>query len=552
MGRRKRKRNSKRSIQNPAIPLSSSAISAYLGGSAQSRSGETVSWKSALSLSPVWQAVDIITGDIARIHCHVYRDLPDGGKERATSHPVYNLLRKYTGEMTANLWFIRMVGHALLYGNAYSRIVFDGARVRRLEWLHRDCVEPDFENGEKYYLVRYDPRVHGRSGVERVSESDIFHLHGLTLDEWGGLSLVDFARNAIGRYIAAESFGDDFYRNDATPSGWFQHPGEMSEAAQKRFLELVQARHGGSGRRFRPGILEEGMQFKAAGASPSDALLIEQMEFGVKDVARFFNLPAYKLGDSSKIAYNTAQEENRAYFDSTLGKWVSRLEFESTHKLFHPITESEYYVEFDQDRWNKASTESRFKSHSIAIQWGFKTRNEVRLEENLNPVDGGDELPPMHQLGGAPAAKTTQDDSDNNESLEVDEQNEEDRQNSRDLFAKRDLLADRLGESLRLIGNAALRAAKRPGSFVGSVNDLESRFGSTVRGKLDMAVRVSVGDVVEQVCGDVFRDCENQLLSAAECPAEQLTSRVADTVSAWPEFSRNWATELILGDEINV
>lgn len=544
MGRRKR-RKEKRSIQNPAVPLTNTAIMQYLGGGGRARSGVNVNWKTALTVSPIWQALNLITGDISRIPFVVHRSL-DRGKEEAVNHPVYSLLRKHTGHMTSNLWIARMLGHALMYGNAFSRIHWRGARVRRLEWLHRDNVIPEMRDGRKVFLVQYTQDEHGRDGIDVVEEDDMFHLVGLTVDQLGGLSLIDYARHSIGRTISTEHYADDFFANDATPSGWFEHPNNMSEPAQRRFIEGVVKEHGGAGKRFRPGILEEGMTWKTAGVSPQDAMLIENMKWGVKDASRFFNIPPHKLGDSDKVAYKSLEEENKAYFDSSLGIWTSRMEFEASYKLFHERTEKGYFAQFAQDEWNKASTEARFKTYGVALQWGIFSRNEVRIRENLQPVEGGDEFPPMHQLGGAPAAGEQEREDDTEESQ--DDQEDEtpaDRMITREDIARRDLLSERLKDAFRLVGNAATRATKSPQRFGGLVNDLESRFSCQVKGKIEAAVSASVGDHVETISRGIFSRCTDQLLTASECTPDQLTERVTDTVAGWNEMAANWATDLI-------
>ena len=538
---------SRRSINNPKIPLTAKNILSYLGGGALANSGVRVNSKTALTVSPVWQAMSLITGDISRVPLLVYRERSDGGKDRAVDHRNYRLLRKHTGEMTSNLWIARIIGHAALYGNGFSRIYWRGGVVERIEWLHRDRVEAVKENGTLYYKVRYYTQQHGRDALDNVPESDMLHVPGLTLDELGGLSLIDYARNSFGRAMAAEGFADDFFSNDATPSGFFMHPGELSPQAKTNILQGIYERHGGTGNRFKTALLEEGMEWKAAGVTPSDAMLIDMMKWSTKDVARFFNVPPHKLGDSDKVAYKSLEEENRAYFDSSLGCWVSRLEFEATYKLFHESSESQYFCEFLQDAWGKASTETRFRNYSVAIQWGIMSRNEVRIRENLNPVEGGDEFPPMHQLGGAPAANDAGDDnSDENDSDAQDDA----RAIPADLaIERRDLLAERMTDAVRLLGNASLRAAKHPRTFLASVNDLETRFSAPVVGKIERALHVTVGADAEPqaVARTMFDRCSEDLLTASECSADQLKTRVEDTVTAWPAQATTWATELVLG-----
>ena len=47
---------------------------------------------------------------------------------------------------------------------------------------------------------------------------------------------------------------------------------------------------------------------------------------------------------------------------------------------------------FNTDELLRADIKSRYEAHHIGIAAGFKTPNEVRKEEGLPPMLGGDEL----------------------------------------------------------------------------------------------------------------------------------------------------------------
>ena len=515
----------------------------------QSRSGAIVNADTALTTSPVWQAIDLITSDISRIPFLTYRELPTGGRVRETGNVAYRLLRRHTGEMTSNLWLIRMVGQALIYGNAYTEILYDRRnQPRGFRWLHSEDVEPEIEDGVRFYLVKYDQDKHGKSGVQRVAETDMIHLVGLTLDAFHGKSLMRYARHTFGRLMSGENYSDDFFINDATPSGWFEHPAEMSLQAQERFLEAVARRHSGPGNRFKLGILEENMKYNPVGVTPKDAMVIEQMQWSVKDVARYFNLPPHKLGDDTKVAYNSIEQENRSYFDSSLGKWVSRLEAEVTYKLFGDV--GDLFCEFLQDAWFKAETKSRYESYAIALQNGLMSRNEIRTRENLTPYEGGDDFLIPLNLG----VTTEIDEVEDTE--EVDESNTPD--DTRAKLAIRDFLAERLRESTRLLANAAERAAKKPTKFMATINNFDQRFRAQIQDKLDAPLRVAVtysggdpDDVIADVVQSVFVEASRSVMQASDCQAEQMVERVGAIKVPLATWSDNYATQTLFGTQEN-
>ena len=545
--RRDKQQRQQRSIENPAVPLSSSLILQYLEGGSKANSGIVVNWKTALKTSPVWQAVDILTGDLSRTPFITYKD-DDGSRRRATEHSVFRLLRRYTGEMTSDLWLSRMLGHALLYGNGYSRVIWRGSTVVGLEWLHRDDVICEYERGVKYYLVRYDEERHGRGTVERVPAEDMLHLIGLTLDEFGGLSLVDFARNTIGRNLAAENWADDFFNNYGVPMGYFEHPGEMSEPAQNRFLERMTARHSGPGKGWRPGILEEGMTWKTAGVDPTDALLIDAMKWGTKDVARFFNLPAHKLGDDSRVSYNSLEQEEKAYQSTSLGKWFSRLEFACNHTLFLDDEQAAgYYCEFLQDNLGKADTLTRFQAYSIAVTNGFMNRTEVRARENLPPYEGSDEflVPLTHQQGPAPDADEP--------AADVEPAATTPTRSERAIVHLFDLVRDRLQDAGRLLANAANKASRQDSNFLAQINGFDARFRPAITGKIRPAVAAATESSDEArttaIASAIIEAAIETYVNASECRREELRDRVLAAGEHLSDRINSLAEELCFGDE---
>ena len=548
-----KKKTAKRSIHNPAVPLSGKTILEYLGASGDSSSGVRVTAKTALTVSPVWQSIDVITSDVSRTPFLTYRSTASGGKERAEDHSVYRLLRRSTGEMTSNLWLARVLGHALLYGNGYSRVLWRGSRIRGLEWLHRDWVEPVWDNGILYYLVQY-PKQRGGQTI-RIPKSEIFHLVGLTLDDMGGLSLVDYARNTIGRQMAAEIYGDDFFKNNAVPSGFCEHPGEMSGPAQERFLQSVENRHGGAGKRWKLGILEEGMKYTALGINPVDAMLIDQLKLGVMDVARFFNLPPHKLGDSSRVNYNSLEQEEKSYFGSSLGKWLSRFEFEANDKLFlDSEIEDGYFAEFLQDAWNKADTATRFNAYAVAINWGIMSRNEVRLRENLNPYDGGDEyLTPLTHAqpdmvdntsdGNVDDTQPAAEDTPSDEAMQADAA-----QSPRAIIMARDLLRPAIWDATRHAYNVVERRWKKYGNFLECVNRLRLEQQQQVSAKLRTSFEAIVSKDaarLQDAVACIFSAVEQHMLTASECQPDELATRVKATQEPLRIWAEHFATELV-------
>lgn len=524
-------------LESPRVRLTGDNIASWLGGQYTSRSGVSVGWRDALSYSPVWSAVSLITEDIMRIPFLTYRrEMRDDRPfcEEALNHPVHKILNGAIspmgspGRVTSNVWIQRMLGHALLFKGAFSRIYRNGTDVSRLEWVHSDRVQVDIQDARKVFMVSYNsPEAElGHQNIELVPEEDMFHIQGLQLDDWGGLSLIDFARNSIGRQLAAEDYGDEYFSNAAVPNGWFKTPLAMNREAQSRFAKKVAAMHG-KGNRHRFGILEEGMEWQATGASPKDAMLIESLQFGIPEVARWFKIPLNKLADPSRSGYNTTEQENIAFLNSTLGAWISKLEFQADDKLFSERAKSQrrYYTKFKIRDYLKSDTKSRAEMYSKGIQWGWFTRNEVRQEEDLNPLENLDEpLTPLNMTTGLP-----DDDDKDSESNETD-QTQDEPQRSIDLKGAMLLCRSIVNECANRLHKSAMTSAKNPRRFMADLNDWEARHSRVISDKLEAVLQFaqSLGANCDPQasCDHLIGESRERFLSASECQPESLIGNV--------------------------
>lgn len=74
----------------------------------------------------------------------------------------------------------------------------------------------------------------------------------------------------------------------------------------------------------------------------------------------------------------------------TLSPWLKRIEQSLNVRLMSEKEQKRYFAEFKVDGLMRGDVKSRNEAHSLAIRNGWKSINEVRKEENLPPIVGGD------------------------------------------------------------------------------------------------------------------------------------------------------------------
>ena len=380
-----------RSLENPNIPLGSPEVWNEVFGDMKSDTGETVSPKRALGLAPVWQAISLISGDVAKLPLNVYRrrpDLGERGREIALGHPAQQLVRwKASGKMSAFKFWRRMMTHALMFGNGYALISKDpNGQPLELLPLLPDRTQPQIrDDGTTYYVSEI--------GGSLVSffDSEILHLEHISIKGDADCELIYHARNSFALGLAQNKFASRFFQHGARIGGILEVPPGMTKVATDNLEQGFRKTYEAVDNSFKTVILRDGAKFHAGQFSPSDAQLTAARAEQVKDVARWFNLPPHKLGDDSRTSYSSLEQENRSYLDSCLATWLQTIASECWMKLLTTDQQAagQHYIEHNVDALIQADTMTKYTVGRMGIEMGVLSPDEFRAMQNMNPRPDG-------------------------------------------------------------------------------------------------------------------------------------------------------------------
>ena len=372
--------------------------SGWIGASS---SGVSVTPTTAMRSTAVYACVRLLAESIASLPLHVYRRRPDGGKERATDHPLYQLLRSQPNAlMSAAEMFEMLVASMNLRGPGLSQVVRNGAgRAAEIIPLHPDRVTVRAAKDGRSLLYDID------GGAKTLRTGEVWHIRSFTLDGVTSVSPITYNREAIGLALAAESHGASVFANAARPSGILSHPGTLSQEAKERLRDGWNSAYGGR-RIGGAAVLEEGVSWTPLTMSMEDAQYIETRKFQLGEIARIFRVPPHMIGDLDKATFSNIEHQSIDFVRHTLRPWLVKIEQSITRDLLLPGERGEYFAEFNVEGLLRGDTKSRYESHAIAITNGWRSPNEVRSIENENPREGGDVyLTPLNMQQGGPDAR---------------------------------------------------------------------------------------------------------------------------------------------------
>ncbi|NTW70670.1 MAG: phage portal protein [Eubacteriaceae bacterium] len=361
----------------PTNNLWGSAYSFFFGSTT---SGKTVNERTAMQTTAVYACVRILSETIASLPLHTYKNTVVG-KEKAIDHPLYHLLHNEPNpEMTSFVFRETLMGHLLLWGNAYAQIIRDGrGKVVALYPLMPDKMVVDRTvSGELYFEYRKD------TGTVILRKEEVLHIPGLGFDGLLGYSPIAMAKNAIGMAIATEEYGAKFFSNGANPGGVLEHPGVVKDPT--RIRESWNAVYQGSGNAHRVAVLEEGMKFQPIGIPPEQAQFLETRKFQTEEICRIFRVPPHLVASLDRATFSNIENQSISFVIHTIRPWLVRLEQSINKALFTDVEKKVYFVSFIVDGLLRGDYASRMQGYSVGIQNGFLSPNDIRTLENMNLI----------------------------------------------------------------------------------------------------------------------------------------------------------------------
>ncbi|WP_423833356.1 phage portal protein [Streptomyces manipurensis] len=393
----------RRSLESPAVPLTSSGLLEFLGGGGMTDAGVPVTERSSLHMPAVWRAVNVIAGVSSALPLHTYST---GTRERTTSP----LLADPHPELTSlELWRLAYA-HRALWGNSYQQKIRNGAgQVVELWPIGPDRVQVDREKptpedpGGKVFWVTDDWGT-----VHRRTSRDILHIPGLGYDGVTGCSPVRLAAAGIGLAQAAEKSAARLFGSGNMIGGVLQTEQRLNPEQAAALKERWKAKMAGIQNSHEVAVLDSGASFQPVAMPLKDSQFLESREFQVVEVARMFGVPLFLLMETAKsTSWGTGLEQQATgwvKFDLS-PTWLAPTEQRITKELLAPGKEDARYAVQGLLRGDAASRATFYRAMRDI---GAMSSNDIRRLEDLPPIgaEGDIYLQPtyMAPLGSNPLA----------------------------------------------------------------------------------------------------------------------------------------------------
>lgn len=372
-------------LENPATPIT--------GESAETDNlfarDVFVSPETAMKLAAVYACIYVISSNIAQMPLHVMRKT-NNKVEAARDHGVFYLLHDEPNMwQTSYKWRELKQRHILGWGNGYTWV----KRSRRGEVSGLECCMP-WETTLLNTGGRYTYGVYNEEGAFAVNPDDMVHIRALGNNQKMGLSPIMQHAETIGMGMSGQAYTSSFFNGNARPAGIISVKNQLNDESWGRLKSMWQkATAALRSQENKTMLLPAELDYKALTVSPVDAQIIDMSKLNRSMIAGIFNVPAHMINDLEKATFSNITQQAIQFVRYTIMPWVTNWEQELNRRLF---TRAElaagYYVRFNLTGLLRGTPQERAQFYHFAITDGWMSRNEARAFEDMNPVDGLDEM----------------------------------------------------------------------------------------------------------------------------------------------------------------
>lgn len=338
--------------------------------------------------------VSAIAEDVAGIELTLHRRISATESEIVDEHPVLDLLSHANDFFTQFALFEVTTQHLELGGNSFW-FVNRGKRLGFPDevWpLYPDRVKVVADPGSFVSGYVYTPR--GSSKEIPLSVDEVIHFKYYDPNDfYYGLGPLQAATRDYQIYTSAQEMNYKMFKNSAMPSGIISTDTPVDQKTYDRLKKQFADEYQGDSNAFKTMFLTHGFKHQSTTISPKDLLLIDQMRMTQEDIRQIFKVPKSRLLSVDDVKFSNFEGTERAYMRWNIAGKMKRITDqlnESLLRMYAGLGDTEN-LEFRFS--SPVPSDKKLAAEIAALQVDkVRTRNEVREELGLDPVQGGDLL----------------------------------------------------------------------------------------------------------------------------------------------------------------
>lgn len=361
-------------------------LDTYGGG--PTSSGVSVNSSNAMRLITVQNCVRMRASTLARIPCHMM-EIRGDNKEKAKNFYLYDKLLHQPNEWQTGPEYWGMAeAHVSLRGEfVVYKAQIEGRPIRELLPIPPGMINNITQRED--YSLDYAIQSPKSGEIRHLSQHQVHHLRGLTIDGIRGLNPIEFARETIGKNIASDKHMAQFFGKGMRPGVIFEHPEVLNAQAHANRRNALKEKYEGLGKHWEMMLIDEGMKATFPEIKLVDAQFIEQMRMGEAQICGLFRVPQMLVNAGEKE--NTyASSEQFMLFYQMLSIDAPIYESAIRRDLLNDEEKKRYYAKFEMRGLLRGAFKDQMEGLQTAINTEIMNPNEARDLLDMNPYKGGE------------------------------------------------------------------------------------------------------------------------------------------------------------------
>lgn len=360
----------------------------------------------------LYAVVSFLSDSIAQLPLKVYTRDGEFRRRRDRESAAAKLLYKPNNDQTAYDFWDAVLTEYFLMGVSTIWVLPDtesesGYQMRLIpkEWII------DTERSTNYAPDTIKVMTNGTGTYVNIPRTEFVQFRRYSPGNPGGYqSPIAALRQTLSEQIQAGKFRTEIWSSSGRFNAYLTRPANVQPWTDEQRMAFVTAfREGwgkGGGNRGKIPLLEDGMEIKPYSFNAKESQFAETKQLSREDVAAAYHINPSLIWHTTTQTYASAKDNARALYADCLGPVLQMLQQRINSFLLPMVGADENtYVEFDLTEKLKGSFEERASIIQASVGGPWMTRNEARADNNLPPVDGGDELIiPLNVVEGGQAS----------------------------------------------------------------------------------------------------------------------------------------------------
>lgn len=365
------------------------------------------------SQSNLAAVVNFLAASVAQLPLKVYRRGEDDERVRDRTSAAALLLWAPNEDQTEYEFMRALYTEISVFGCVYIWVIPDKdsesgwqMRVIPTDWV-TNTEKRNSYGAEKITVVSYS------GDAVEIPRTEFIRFSTYSPGNPGGyVSPISALRQTLEEQIQAGRFRRELWKSSGRLNAQIIRPKDVqawSDETRKKWIEAFREAWGAGGSKAGAiPLMEDGMEIKPFQTSFKEQQWMESVKLSREDVAAAYRVNPSLVWHTDTQTYASSKDNARALYAECLGPDLQMIQQRINTFLLPMIgAEKGTYVEFDLTEKLKGNFEERASIIQSSVGGPWLTRNEARRDNNLPPIEGGDQLiVPLNVITGGQASPT--------------------------------------------------------------------------------------------------------------------------------------------------